>query len=87
MSRDDIIRMVREAGSMDFGADSSTHVLNLDVLARFATLVAATEREACAKACESAIASIWDYHDDDRKQVGGNVCTNLAAAIRARGDK
>ena len=34
------------------------------------------EREACAKVCEDAISS---------NQVGKNVCTNLAAAIRARG--
>jgi hypothetical protein len=37
----------------------------------------AQEREACAKVCEDAISSI---------QVGKNVCTNLAAAIRARGN-
>ena len=35
------------------------------------------EREACAKVCEDAISSI---------QVGKNVCTNLANAIRARGE-
>ena len=35
------------------------------------------EREACARVCEDAISSI---------QVGKNVCTNLAAAIRARGE-
>ena len=35
-----------------------------------------SEREACAKVCEDAISS---------NQVGKNVCTNLAAAIRARG--
>ena len=36
------------------------------------------EREVCAKVCEDAISS---------NQVGKNVCTNLAAAIRARGEK
>ena len=35
------------------------------------------EREACARVCEDAISSI---------QVGKNVCTNLADAIRARGE-
>jgi hypothetical protein len=35
------------------------------------------EREECAKVCEDAISS---------NQVGKNVCTNLATAIRARGN-
>ena len=38
--------------------------------------------EEAAKACESAIASIWDYHDDGRKQIGTTVCNNLAVSIR-----
>ena len=38
--------------------------------------------EEAALACESAAASIWDYHDDGRKQIGTTVCNNLAAAIR-----
>ena len=38
----------------------------------------AQEREACARLCEDATSSI---------QVGKNVCTNLATAIRARGEK
>jgi len=44
-------------------------------LERFAELVAATEREACAKVCDKA--AYWD----------GHVAANCAAAIRARGDK
>ena len=38
--------------------------------------------EEAAQVCESAITSIWDYHDDGRKQVGTTVCNNLAAGIR-----
>ena len=38
--------------------------------------------EEAAQVCESAITSIWDYHDDGRKQIGTTVCTNLAAGIR-----
>ena len=38
--------------------------------------------EEAALACESAAASIWDYHADGRKQIGTTVCNNLAAAIR-----
>jgi len=46
--------------------------------------IAAAEREACAKVCEKAIASIWEYSPEDVKHTGTNVCNNLAAAIRAR---
>jgi len=43
MTRDDIIRMAREAGvnATDIG----------EVAVRFAALIASQEREACAKAC------------------------------------
>jgi hypothetical protein len=44
MTRDDIIRMAREAGF----ARTKMH----PALERFAALVAAAEREACAKLCE-----------------------------------
>ena len=43
---------------------------------RFAALVAAAEREACAKVC--------DHHCADYTREGAEVC---AAAIRARGAK
>jgi hypothetical protein len=68
MTRDDIIRMAREAG----GHISSFHgrfVMYADDLERFAALVAAAEREACAKVCEENAVMI------------GVLC---AAAIRAR---
>ena len=45
----------------------------------------AEEREQCAKVCEAAISSIWEYHSEYVKQTGTNVCNNLAVAIRARG--
>lgn len=62
------------------------YLLSQEQLERFAALVRADEREACAKVCESAIASIWEYSPKDVKQTGTNVCNNLAAAIRARGN-
>ena len=46
--------------------------------------IAAAEREECAKICEKAIASIWEYSPEEVKQIGTNVCNNLAAAIRSR---
>jgi hypothetical protein len=66
MTKDDIIRMAREAGF----ADSEGVVHAAYQLERFAKLVAAAEREACARACE------------ERGMVkGGEV---FAARIRAR---
>ena len=57
MTRDDIIRMAREAGMervVDVHTDG-TRTIELphpDLLKRFAALVAAAEREACAKVCD-----------------------------------
>ena len=49
--------------------------MNGDTLMRFANAVAAKEREACAKVCES-------YLSESPYSWGG---TTIAAAIRARG--
>ena len=67
MTREDIIRMAREAGMRPNMTESL-----LPELERFAQLVAAAEREACAQMCES---------DDSMRWAGA------AAAIRARGNK
>ena len=58
MTRDDIIRMAREAGidwhqHWDIGADTNR-------LERFAELVAAAEREACARMVEPVDESLAD---------------------------
>jgi len=54
MTREDIIRMAREADVY-----CTTRQPTLDaMLERFAALVAAAEREACAKVCEDA----WTRH-------------------------
>ena len=45
MSRDDIIRMAREAGFVD----GVVEIIGFDGFANFAALVAAAEREACAQ--------------------------------------
>ena len=72
MDREQIIRMAREAGF----ADSNGVVHAFYQLERFAALVAAHEREECAKVCE----------DIDTEYEGEDVlATWCAAAIRARG--
>jgi len=67
MTRDDIIRLAREASS-----ESDYDFPNTSALERFAALVAAAEREACAKMCEAYIAEM--------------IGREMAAAIRARGE-
>ena len=76
MTRDDIIRMAREAGFVTLSINEETWIPYLD---RFAGLVAAAEREACAKVCE-------EYQDavDRHRWPNGYEC---ADAIRARGQE
>ena len=79
MNRDDIIRMAREAGMPPVEITSDKPVLYPvpDAIQRFAALVAAAEREACAKVCEDEDVAPTD------DAVGVQQC--IAAAIRARG--
>lgn len=70
MTREDIIRMAREAGMT--GLDSGGLLENFE---RFAALIAAAEREACAKVCEK-------YGFDNHCGITTDA---IAAAIRARG--
>ena len=83
MSRDDIIRMAREAGwsFMEAGMDAQR-------LERFASLVAAAEREACAKVCDDFERAKWESVKDIA-QNGGRLAfagpMHCATAIRARG--
>jgi hypothetical protein len=64
MTKDDIIRMAKEAGF----ERTKMH----KALERFAIIVAAAEREACAKVCE---------------EPGWNAANWCAKAIRARGQE
>jgi hypothetical protein len=71
MKRDDIIRMAREAGWPGiYSKPLMSITMQEDDFLRFAALVAAAEREACAKACE---------------EPGWNAANWCAKAIRARG--
>lgn len=71
MDRETIIRMAREAGYQPLNPDAIFDCLQEVFFERFAALVAAAEREACAQICEA------------KGQVkGGEV---FAARIRARG--
>jgi len=74
MTRDDIIKMAREAGF----ADGVAEIMGLEGFARFAALVAAHEREACAQVCD-VLAVHPEYASDITKVA--------AQAIRARGEQ
>jgi hypothetical protein len=78
MTRDDMIRMAREAGmertiAVHKDGTRTVELPHPDLLANFAAFVATAEREACARVCEVA--------EDDEFYTG----KQYAAAIRARG--
>ena len=76
MTRDEIIDMANKAHAYidrHFLVASSTGIASFE---RFAALVAAAEREACAKVCEELNA--WNEDDPG---------SSAAAAIRARGQE
>ena len=75
MNKEDIVRMAREAGIFTGGHPMNSWSVYPSDLERFAALVAAAEREACAKVCEvhgsMARHSVW-------------MAEECAALIRAR---
>jgi hypothetical protein len=74
MKQEDIIRMAREAGFVEYELEDYTQS-GYDIrYERFAALVAAAENEACAKLLEESSGT--------GKLVS---CMSAAAAIRARG--
>ena len=85
MTRDEIIEMARQVGLEQDGEMwfSNTYKTDMDVhinhLEAFAKMVAAKEREACAKVCEH-LNSTEDYY-------GERIELFCAEAIRARGEK
>jgi hypothetical protein len=78
MNKQDIIRMVKEAGDADridpFTEDGDWVILTPDEIVRFASLIASAEREACANTAGLALLGA-DKALSDR----------VLKAIRARG--
>ena len=72
MKKDNLIRMAREAGFHQWYTMPEEHPYHVDIIERFAALVRADEREACAKVCEIGQHSEYDGHAE------------CAAAIRAQ---
>ena len=76
MTKDDIIRMAREAGPLTKGPFD-------DWCKRFANLVAVHEREACEMAVEDSARKYQKLHHASLE----NIADECAAAIKARIDK
>jgi hypothetical protein len=75
MTKDDIIRMAQEAGGYRAApTDKALLLLSESHLERFAALVAAAEREECARVVEQA-------------GIDGYGTLAAAAMIRARGER
>ena len=78
MNRDDVIRMATEAGLLEPGyIHGNTVVAELE---RFAALVAAAEREECARVVDAKEKSIYLW-------TNTTYLIECADAIRARGNQ
>jgi len=99
MQTDDVLRLAHQAGIIPWTCHEWQHgtFVHIDdgmdgdvaCLLQFAQLVAAAEREACAKVCESLLSLrrhdlSEDYHEMVRQMEAVLVC---ADAIRARSGK
>lgn len=86
MNREDVIRMAREAGlSWDMwrgGYFVDKNKSGEQVLMQFAALVAAAEREACAKACDDGVLGFGEETPWAQGYVQG--IRDVADGIRAR---
>ena len=90
MTRDDVLRMAMEAGLYSGNPRTpGTGAIIQRRIERFAALVAAHEREECAKVCDEVEARAWAqwklFADPvaQGRSIGADKC---ADAIRARGN-
>ena len=74
MTQEEIIRLTQEAGLYLATDVHWMPIIGLEYAEKFAALVAAAEREACAKVCDD-----WPNGRDDVYSIG--------EAIRARGQE
>jgi hypothetical protein len=77
MTREEMIRMAQEAG-WEYATDDR----GFEPLWRFAALVAAAEREACARVCESLSLEWEDQPDIAQAELA--TMMDCALAVRAR---
>ncbi len=79
MTQDEIIEMARQAGCFE---KHQVFYFTSPELEAFAKLVAAKEREACAKVCDD-INAVYNKPEDAAERVASQWC---AERIRARGE-
>lgn len=87
MTQEDVIDMAREALKQEPREDwnSTAWVFADETLEAFANLVAAKEREACAKVCDELPApNVYSDSDKGMWDIASLAC---ADAIRARGEQ
>ena len=91
MTRDDIIRLAQEAGfirvvATEEGGAVTTTIAPIEELERFSALVAAAEREACAKVCDGIQYNGYCPPEDGAApDYYNSAAAECAAIIRARG--
>ena len=90
IEREDIIRWARKAGILETMGYGNPHMKawQEDVvreLSHFAALVAAAEREACAKLCDEKVDAEYVTGKVDHNEMGWTQA--CAIAIRARGQE
>jgi hypothetical protein len=95
MNREDVIRIAQEAGFDKWDSTCLSGKSDLDeklavgeyaigeAVFKFATLVAAVEREACAKVCDDL--PVPPYVSDNDAHIWDLTCVDCAEAIRERG--
>jgi len=85
MKQDEIIEMARYAGIEE--SNEYDHLVCTEVeLLAFAELVAAREREACAKVCEKHADVYGAFEQTPEIQSAWAACIDSRDAIRARGE-
>lgn len=82
MTRDDILRLMREAAAQHGHTVKETTEI-VEFCTSFAALVAAHEREECAKVCDDKVDAEYTTGKVDHNEMGWTQ--SCAAAIRARG--
>lgn len=86
MTKDEIIEMARKAGFERLGHTDDDWVCYPEDIKAFAKLVAAKERDACAKVCEKHAEVYASLPKTLTTDTSWAACIDNRDAIRARGE-
>jgi len=95
MTPEEILKIAREAGfqtgTINYQDGSEKNFIRplekeniMGDLLKFAAAMVLIEREECAKICDEAAKSLFEFVDDAVYDAGKNTCENLAKRIRNR---